>query len=56
MKFRDMGIPPEEFDAIIVHYLSQRKSGAEIQSGTATENNPSEKSEGKEDLKNDDLE
>ena len=39
-KLRDSGIPPEEFDAIIVHYLSQRKedSAEEIQNDMAMSN------------------
>lgn len=53
-KLRDSGMTPEEFDAIIVNYLSQRKKD----DGVAIENappevTPSEKAEEMEDSSND---
>jgi len=55
-KLRDSGIPPEEFDAIIVHYLSQRKKDNDTATANATpENKISEKPEETEDSDNDDL-
>jgi hypothetical protein len=49
-KLRDAGLPPEEFDAVIAHYLSQRKkdNGDVLQNGTATappEGNPPDETE-----------